>query len=306
MNKIIIIADWLIDFITKEPYMFAKKLQTDYDWTIIKLSMLNVEQVKQKKSIVLCITYDSLDISVLKCENITLIYKIDDLHNSNVKRSHNMTYADIIISPYQYMFISNWVISMYPMVKIKQSIHVPYSAINTFYETIEFNNNPIEKIFISGANQKNIYPLRNFINTDILCKDYIDYLEHPTYKQYTHDIIDEKYYKKLNTYLCCFTDASIYKYVLLKVFEICSVGSLLLVDDTICTNLEDIGFYNNVNCIMCNKDDLHNKIKWIIEPKNRQEVNTIRMNGMKLVREKHNVYTRSNEFNYAIKNICKL
>ena len=56
MNKIIIIADWLIDFITKEPYMFAKKLQTDYDWTIIKLSMLNVEQVKQKKSIVLCIT----------------------------------------------------------------------------------------------------------------------------------------------------------------------------------------------------------------------------------------------------------
>ena len=65
-------------------------------------------------------------------------------------------------------------------------------------ETIEFNNNPIEKIFISGANQKNIYPLRNFINTDILCKDYIDYLEHPTYKQYTHDIIDEKYYKKRN------------------------------------------------------------------------------------------------------------
>ena len=57
---------------------------------------------------------------------------------------------------------------------------------------------------------------------------------------------------------------------------------------------------------MCNKGNLHNKIKWIIEPKNRQEVNTIRMNGMKLVREKHNVYTRSNEFNYAIKKICKL
>ena len=57
---------------------------------------------------------------------------------------------------------------------------------------------------------------------------------------------------------------------------------------------------------MCNKGNLHNKIKWIIEPKNRQEVKTIRMNGMKLVREKHNVYTRSNEFNYAIKKICKL
>ena len=108
MNKIIIIADWLINYITKEPYMFSKQLQTHYDWTIIKLSMLNVEKVKQRKSIVLCITYDSLDISVLKCENITLIYKIDDLHNPNVKRSHNMTYADIIISPYQYMFISNW------------------------------------------------------------------------------------------------------------------------------------------------------------------------------------------------------
>ena len=59
MRKVIIIADWIIDYLTKEHYTFGKILETHYDWIIIKLSMLNVEQVKQIKSIVLCITYDN-------------------------------------------------------------------------------------------------------------------------------------------------------------------------------------------------------------------------------------------------------
>src|SRR6056300_822157 len=164
MNKIIIIADWLIDFITKEPYMFAKNLQTDYDWTIIKLSMLNVEQVKQKKSIVLCITYDSLDLSVLKCENITLIYKIDDLYPYQDIRKKCIDYADLLISPYQYLFKEDKIIQMYPSIKSKESYHIPYSAVDSFYKDIEFNNTPKEKIFVSGAVSA-VYPLREYILT---------------------------------------------------------------------------------------------------------------------------------------------
>ena len=79
MDKIIIVADWLINYITKEPYMFCKKLESDYGWNIVKLSMLHLEKIKEirkRKCIILCVTYDSLDISVLKCENITLVYNL--------------------------------------------------------------------------------------------------------------------------------------------------------------------------------------------------------------------------------------
>lgn len=299
MKKYIIIADWIINYISKEAYIFAAQLQEHFDWTIIKLSMLNIELLRQQKAIVLCITYDSFDISVLKCDNIILIYKIDDLYPYKDIRCKSIEQADLLIGPYQYLFKEKKIIEMYPSIKSKESYHIPYSAVNKYYESIEFNNNPIEKIFVSGA-LSSVYPFRHFIKNTPIFKEYIETLNHPTYKKYTHHIINDKYYKKLNNYLCCFTDASMYKYILLKVFEICSVGSLLLVDDKIRSNLENLGFYNNINCIMCNKDNLLDKIKWIIDYKNRQKVNTIRMNGMKLVREKHTVYNRAKDFNNII------
>ena len=36
MRKVIIIADWIIDYLTKEHYTFGKILETHYDWIIIK------------------------------------------------------------------------------------------------------------------------------------------------------------------------------------------------------------------------------------------------------------------------------
>lgn len=297
-SKIIIIADWIIDYVTKEHYMFAKQLHSRYGWTIIKLSMLNMEEVKQRKSIVLCITYDNLDISVLKCENITLVYKIDDLYPYKDIRKKCIDYADLIISPYQYLFKEEKIIQMFPSIKSKESYHIPYSAVDTFYKNIEFNNTPKEKIFVSGA-VSDVYPLRQYI---LRYKEYIETLEHPTYKHLKHNIIDEKYYNKLSEYLCCFTDALIYKYVLLKVFEICSVGSLLLCDELIQDELYRMGFENNVNYISCNKENLETKMKWVLDKKNRKIVDEIRLNGMNLVRNNHNTNNRSEAFNSLVNN----
>lgn len=305
MNKIIIIADWLIDYITKEICTFARHLQTYHDWTIIMLSKLNVGQLKQKKSIVLCITYDNLDISVLKCENITLIYKIDDLLPSSKVRQKCVEYADLLISPYQYLFKKESLNLTYPLIKFKESYHIPYSAIDSFYKNIEFNNAPKEKVLVSGAVGP-VYPLRQSI---LNYKKYIDVLNHPGYENNENNenkIIDEKYYRKLSEYLCCFTDASAFCYILLKVFEICSVGSLLLCDNSIEKELYKLGFRNNINYISCNKDTLQSKIEWILNKKNRTKVDEIRLNGMELVRRNHNTINRSETFNSIIDNkYCK-
>ena len=89
INKYIIIADWIITYITQEVFIFAKNLEY-FNWKIIKLSEINIEHIKKEKNIVLCITYDSFDISLLKCDNVFLIYKIDDLYPFKNIRNKNM------------------------------------------------------------------------------------------------------------------------------------------------------------------------------------------------------------------------
>jgi hypothetical protein len=145
----------------------------------------------------------------------------------------------------------------------------------------------------------NVYPLRLFIS-NIEFKDYTERLIHPSYNNFTHDCINGTYYKKLNEYLCCFVDSVMYNYVLLKVFEICSVGSLLLVEDTIENELNKLGFYDNINCILCNKNNLENKIKWILNVENRHSIDNMRKNGMDLVRQHHTTKNRSEMFDIIV------
>ena len=295
--RIVVYADWLESYLTSEHFKFVKNLENN-GWKIIKLSKINVEEIKKEKTIILCVTYDSFDISQLSCENVTLIYKIDDLYPYKDIRKKCIDSANFLISPYQYLFKDKAIIKMYPHIDLKESYHIPYSAVNIFYENIDFNNTPKNKIFVSG-NVTNEYPLRQYI---LRFKQYIDILEHPGYNVNKHKVVRGQYYKTLSEYLCCFTDASRYNYILLKVFEICSVGALLLCDDSIKNQLCNLGFYDNINYIACNKENMESKIKWILDDKNRKTIDEIRLKGMSLVRNNHSTSNRSHAFNTIINN----
>jgi FkbM family methyltransferase len=295
--KIVIYADWIESYLTLEHFKFIKNLEHS-GWKLIKLSEIDVEKLKKEKTIILCVTYDSFDISRLTCENIKLIYKIDDLYPYKNIRKICVDSADFLIGPYQYLFKKNEITQMYPSINSKESFHIPYSAVDSFYKNIDFNDNPKEKIFVSGAID-NRYPLRQYI---LKFSEYIERLEHPRYNNYIHKIINEEYYKKISEYLCCFTDSSCYNYILLKVFEICSVGCLLLCDDSIENQLCNLGFYDNIHYIVCNKHNIELKIKWILNKKNRKLVDEIRLRGMELVRNNHSTSHRSVVFNTIINN----
>jgi FkbM family methyltransferase len=298
--KYVIYTDWIKSYLTREHFMFVKNLEL-FGWNIIELSKLNIGQIKKEKCVVLCVTYDDFDMSLIKCDNVQLIYKIDDLYPYKDIRNKCIDNSDMIISPYQYLFNTEEIKKMYKNINSPKTFHIPYSSVDDFFKDIEFNNNPVNKIFVSGA-VSYVYPLRRFIKYDTKFKEYIDCLDHPSYNSYKHECINELYYKKLNEYVCCFVDCSLYKYVLLKVFETCSVGSLLLVEDTISTELNNLGFYDNVNCIFCNKTNLEDKIKWILNVENRHLVDNVRKLGMELVRQKHTTKNRSEQFNIIIEN----
>ena len=68
---------------------------------------------------------------------------------------------------------------MYPSINSKESYHIPYSAVNSFYKNIDFNNTPKKKIFVSGC-ITSIYPLRKYI---LKFSEYTERLKHPTYNK---------------------------------------------------------------------------------------------------------------------------
>jgi hypothetical protein len=297
IRKIVLVASWLKNYITQEHYTFAKNL-TNYGWKLLNVEDANIEDIKKHKSIVLCVTYDEFDLKLLKCDNILIIYKIDDLYPFKKIRQRCLQDCDVVIGAYYYLF--NTVKNMYKNITDIPGFWVPYSAVNKFYEDIEFNNSPVEKILISGFVNK-VYPFREFMvdNED----DRMEILKHPGYQDSSHNVTNKNYYKRLNKYLCCFCDSSKFHYVLLKVFEITSVGSLLLVDNKIKKPLKELGFEDKVNCIICNKSNVFKKIDWIFDENNRKEVDKIRKAGMKLTRSRHNTEERSNMFNEIAKKL---
>ena len=296
VRKLVIIADWLKDYVTLEPFMFARELCA-LGWEMIELSKLDKHDIQREHNIVLCITYDDFDIGTLKCQNVTLIYKIDDLYPRRRVRDRCIRSCDVLVGPYHYLFPR--VSHMYAAITSKASYWIPYCAVNEFFEPLTLNENPNNQaVLVSGA-AGTTYPLRTLLRTDLRFKDMIHGLDHPSYdpSKRSHDIVNHRYYQHLREYLCCFYDATSFEYVLLKVFEITAVGSLLLIEDTIQEPLNSLGFVDMETCVFCNASNVYDKILWVLDPGNRSRVDSIRRAGRGLTRSKHTVRNRAELMN---------
>lgn len=294
-------ADWIKYGMPREPFDFALRLEKR-GWKLIASSEIDINVFKKKSCIILCITYTDMDISFLKGPNNILIYKIDDLFPYGNMSKKCVDSADFIVGPYTYLF--NTITDS--IIKSKPNLWLPYSAVPEHYKNIIFNDTPKRKVFVSGRVSR-VYPLRQFISQNKQFSDKIETLDHPNYiqekKGFKHDIIHGNYYAKLNEYVCCFCDCLIYKYTLNKIFEITSVGSLLLVEDKIGHQLNLLGFYDKVNCIMCNECDMLEKVKWILSDVNSNAVDLIRKKGMELTRRLHNTDKRIEAFELFLSSI---
>jgi hypothetical protein len=270
MYKFVVYANWIKEYITLEAYTLCTELEA-LGWTLIEMSDKKLDQIMLTECIVIFVTYDSLDISKYKAHpKCKIIYKLDDQHGHKEIRSKCIKHAWKIISPYAYLL------------NHQNKVWIPYSCVDTA-SSIQFNNTPIDKIFVSGAVSHH-YPFRSYVVS--LNDARIARLEHPGYSSKA-GIRDIDYFRMMNRYICCFTDASMYRYILLKNFEICGVGSLLLTDLSIQSEMEQLGFKDNINCIFCTKENFLEKVEYILDPANRSEVDRIRSSGMALVRSSH-------------------
>jgi hypothetical protein len=219
------------------------------------------------------------------------VYKIiyiDDLHNSReiielrVLDKNFFNYFNLIISTYAYCFKK-----FFNYVEIEKIYWFPHSFNELF--KIEFNNNPINKILLSGCICE-AYPMRQKL---LELKDVypIEVLEHPKYsKNKLHNIIGKKFIEKINQYRFAFTCCLNIKipYLVQKFFEIPGSGSLLVgFDKYIKSEMNKLGFIDMVNYISVDEENLEEKIKWLFDSNNLETIEKIRLNGYNFVNSNH-------------------
>jgi len=234
--------------------------------------------------------------------NVKLISYVDDLHN-NKNKNRNMIISRLINSRSEVLFGSYmYIYEQYHNIK-NNIIWLPHCFYDKY--NIEFNNNPILKILLSGVICNKIYPMRRKL-FNLIKKYPIVYQEYAGYNEPKHNTCGKKYIELLNKYFVSFTCCSTLNtpYLISKFFEIPGSGSLLLAyDKHIKVQMRQLGFIDMVNYISVDDNNLREKIQFVLNNKNYNEINRIRKNGYDFVRNSHMLSHRATTINDVADNI---
>jgi len=230
-------------------------------------------------------------------KKIKVSFIIDDIHQQGIirrKRKESLKYVDKIFATYAYHFYNKFPKLNYELIWFPHSIRY----------MINFNELPINKIFLPGRINKDLYPARvKFKELSNNNKSMVIITPNINYRIKNKDVnnkslFGEKYYRELSKYLCCFTcDACNDRpYLVAKHFEIMGSGSLLLSNNpNTKEHFKKLGYNDGEHYISCTIDNMEEKINWILDEKNRIEIDRIRKNGYDLVRSKDTWINRTEE-----------
>lgn len=183
----------------------------------------------------------------------------------------------------------------------KNVVWIPHSASPDFM--LPYNPNSENSILLSGAIGRH-YPLRQQMRALWEQGSYsIAYHQHPGY--YTgydyekNQYIGSAYAKRINNYRAAFTDSLIYRYLVAKYFEIPATGALLFADDAVRGPLQELGFIENRHYLSVSKENLEEKVAYVLDKRNHEELDQIRRRGQELVWERHKTSDRARQINEA-------
>ena len=281
-------------------------------WACVKMSdCFDLEQYVKKNNIqihvclILCdphwiFTHNNLDY-LYKSTFYKLIFE-GDLHK--IKERNNIKSDEIhkkyISMTNLYVLANYWYCysKFYPDVSQKSILPYPHAIHNDYH--IAFNNSPKNNILLSGSCTGS-YPARRKVKNMAQSNQRIHILTHKD------KIYQKKYIEYMNQYLCCFTCCSneYTPYLIGKFFEIPASGSLLLAyDKYIIEQLKNLGFIEGENYISCELWNIEAKIDFILNPRNRKEIDRIRKNGYELVWKKHTLNNRMKDIEKFILKTC--
>lgn len=199
--------------------------------------------------------------------------------------------CDVLLTPYAYVLHD-----FFPeLIGRKEAIWSPHSASPDF--ALPFNQTPESTILLSGAIGP-LYPLRMRMRELYQQRRYaIVHHVHPgylaVYDYRTDPRVGTGYAKTIRQHLAAFTDALTFRYIVAKYFEIPATGTLLVADEAVSDPLRDLGFQQNTHYVGVSAEDLETKLEYVLDARNRDEIDAIRRRGQDLVRGAHRTCDRA-------------
>lgn len=238
----------------------------------------------------------NVNIDFLNSNNIKILIYSNDLHyKNNIITETKKNYWNFILNNNNIYFCANYYYCFSKFFDIKPQRIIKYPVFVDDDFTIQINNNPQNAILLSGTKTKE-YPARKKLKSIAGYNTNIKIINNCIYQGYDH-------IKLLNSYLCCFTCCSNENtpYIVAKFFEIPSSGSLLLAyDEFIKEELTNLGFIDGVNYISCTMNNMEEKISYILNPQNRENIDNIRKNAYEFVWKYHTQTERLKYINNII------
>ncbi|KAF1328505.1 hypothetical protein FI667_g6750, partial [Globisporangium splendens] len=221
----------------------------------------------------------------------------DDLHyydqfNPIEIRETIFKRADVLVGTYTYQMDEYFasITSSMNARDMPMTMWLPHSSGPDFTKS-SFNEFPIHKIILSGARGSNWYPLRHWLGIfQETHKSIMDIYQHVGY--YVKDNQSEIFASYLRAYRAGITTTLLFQYVIAKIFEIPSTGSLLVVNRDVVPLLEALHMKEMQHFVSYDRTDPETTMRWVLDPANQAIVDTIRKAGMELVREQHMVTNR--------------
>jgi Glycosyl transferases group 1 len=240
------------------------------------------------------IMYSNLSKQLIE-KKLNIIFSCSDLDNISRDGSALIHFLNNLAKYPKFYIFDNFMyknlLKKRVIIDRKRFIQVKHFAYPEFYE-IEFNKTPQNKVILSGAVNE-CYPSR------VEYKKYAKENEDRVFVAPRNDESSEKkYYHILNEYLAGFAGvARGTGFILAKFFEIPASGSLLLayVDDI--KELNDVGFYDGINCLVIkNKDQYQSITEYILNPDNKDKIDKIRQKGRETIIQNHTLEHRLKQF----------
>jgi len=299
-------------YVTREFYYVMTDLIAHYNWRQIETSRLGNgsgsirsrllnELGELPEAILFWEGYDFLaaheaGISKLECHKFILA---DDLHWWNEemrsRKLRGFALCERVLSTYGYVCDD-----FYPELSGTGKVAwVPHSASPDFL--LPYNQTPENSILLSGALSRH-YPLRRQMKMLHAQGLYaIAYHPHPgyhcRYDYQNNEDIGRSYAETINRHRVGFTDSLIYGYVVAKYFEIPATGALLLADNAVSGPLKELGFLENEHYVPVSENNLEERIQYVLDEANHEELDEIRKKGHELVRERHKTADRARLIN---------
>jgi hypothetical protein len=219
----------------------------------------------------------------------------EDLHCfdeiSRAQKVLSFLTCDVILAAYPNAFAD-----FYPRIwETRRVLAVAHAASPDF--ALPFNEEAVNAVFLSGAINFH-YPMRQRM-AELSGNPALSIVHHPhpgyhcSYDYATDPRVGRSYALKIQEYRAGFTDCALYRYVVAKHFEIPATGALLLADRAVRPELAELGLLDGLHYVSVADRDLEERLRYVLDPANHDELDQIRRRGQALVRQRHTTADRA-------------